>query len=196
MSPKPIQIGVIIASTRPNRYGAQIGEWVKTITDQDQAADYTYLDLKTIDLPFLDEPKLPAQGDYEHEHTKKWAELVGAQDGFLLVTCEYNHGVPAPLKNALDTLFAEWRNKPVGFLGYGAMGGARVIEQLVATTVNLEMLPQNASGKGTHIMLFQCLDENGRFVATERHERSLRKNLENLKKWSRIMKKIRATEDV
>lgn len=196
MSSEKVKIGVIIASTRPKRYGGQIADWVKTITDKDDDADYTFLDLKDINLPFLDEPKLPAEGNYEHEHTQKWAESIATQDGFLLVTAEYNHGIPAPLKNALDTLFNEWRNKPVGFLGYGAMGGARSIEHLVGVTVNLEMIPQNASGKGTHIMLFQSLDEQGRFVATERHERSLTKNLANLVKWSRIMKKVRATEDI
>ena len=124
------------------------------------------------------------------------AELVDAQDGFLIISPEYNHGVVAPLKNALDTLFGEWRNKPVGFVGYGAMGGARAIEQLVGITVNLEMIPQNASGKGTHIMLFQSLDKDGFFVPTARHEASLRKNLTNLVKWSRIMQKVRETEDV
>lgn len=191
MEEKAINIGVIVASTRPNRYGKQIADWVRTVTDQDDSAAYTYLDLKDIDLPFFDEPKLPAQGDYEYEHTKQWAEQVGVQDGFFIITCEYNHGVPAPLKNALDTLFAEWQNKPVGFLGYGAMGGARVIEQLVCITTNLDMIPQNSSGKGTHIMLFQSLDETGKFVANDHHERSLKKNLANLVKWARVMKKVR-----
>lgn len=191
-----MNIGIIIGSSRPNRYGKQIANWVKTITDEDTDNIYSYLDLDEISLPFLDEPKLPAQGNYEQKTTKLWAEQVGAQDGFLIVTPEYNHGVTATLKNALDTLFAEWRNKPVAFLGYGAMGGARAIEHLVAITVNLEMVPQNASGKGTHIMLFQSLDNTGKFVASAHHEASLRKNLTNLVKWSRVMKKIRETEDV
>ena len=191
-----MNIGIIIGSTRPNRYGRQIADWIKTITDEDTENTYTYLDLQKINLPFLDEPKLPAEGDYVQESTKQWAELVDAQDGFLIISPEYNHGVVAPLKNALDTLFGEWRNKPVGFVGYGAMGGARAIEQLVGIAVNLEMIPQNASGKGTHIMLFQSLDKDGFFVPTARHEASLRKNLTNLVKWSRIMQKVRETEDV
>lgn len=196
MSTEKVRIGVIIASMRPKRYGGQIAEWVRSVTDTDESAEYTFLDLKDINLPFFDEPKLPAEGNYEYDHTKEWAKQIAAQDGFLLVTCEYNHGAPAPLKNALDTLFDEWRNKPVAFLGYGAMGGTRAIEQLVGVTVNLEMLPQNASGKGTHIMLFQSLDENGHFVPHERNTRSLTKNLANLTKWARIMKTVRANEDV
>lgn len=32
---------------------------------------------------------------------------------------EYNAGFTAPLKNALDYLYLEWRYKPVGFVSYG-----------------------------------------------------------------------------
>jgi NAD(P)H-dependent FMN reductase len=196
MAGQKVNIGVIVASTRPKRYGGQIADWVKTVTDADDEANYTYLDLKDINLPFLDEPRLPAEGNYEYEHTKRWAKQVADQDGFFIITAEYNHGIPAPLKNALDVLYAEWRNKPVGFLGYGAMGGARVIEQLVNVTVNLDMIPQNSSGKGTHIMLFQSLNDKGEFVANDHHENSLKKNLANLKKWTRILRDIRENEDL
>ncbi|MGO4756258.1 NADPH-dependent FMN reductase, partial [Streptomyces sp. 2MCAF27] len=36
-------------------------------------------------------------------------------DGFVMVTPEYNHPIPAVLKNAIDYLHAEWNNKAVGF---------------------------------------------------------------------------------
>lgn len=187
-----LHIGIIVASNRPNRYGKQIGDWVNSVAQKRDGFAYTQLDLNDIDLPFLDEPKLPAQGDYQHEYTKKWAKLVGEQDGFLIVTCEYNHGYPASLKNALDTLFAEWQHKPVGFVGYGAMGGVRAIEHLVPVVTNLDMIPQSSSGKGTYILLFQNLNSEGKFVPTAHHERSISKNLANLEKWTTAMKKIRS----
>lgn len=34
------------------------------------------------------------------------------------------------LKNAIDYLFAEWNNKAVGFISYGAHGGVRAVEHL------------------------------------------------------------------
>jgi NAD(P)H-dependent FMN reductase len=62
---------------------------------------------------------------YTKEHTKAWSEKVTSFDGFIFVTPEYNHGVPAALKNALDFLYVEWNNKVAGFIGYGNTGGAR-----------------------------------------------------------------------
>jgi NAD(P)H-dependent FMN reductase len=57
------------------------------------------------------------------------------------VTAEYNHGYPAALKNAMDHLFPEFNRKPVAFVGYGNVGGARAIEQLRQVVVELEMAP-------------------------------------------------------
>jgi len=57
------------------------------------------------------------------------------------VTAEYNHGYPALLKNALDHAFPEFNRKPVAFVGYGNVGGARAIEQLRLVAVELEMAP-------------------------------------------------------
>ena len=42
-----------------------------------------------------------------------------------MLTAEYNHGYPAVLKNAMDWTFVEWRRKPITFVGWGNVGGAR-----------------------------------------------------------------------
>ena len=51
-------------------------------------------------------------------------------DGFVFVTPEYNHSVPAALKNAIDYLFVEWNDKAAGFVSYGLHGGVRAVEHL------------------------------------------------------------------
>ncbi|MBI3966262.1 MAG: NAD(P)H-dependent oxidoreductase [Chloroflexi bacterium] len=71
----------------------------------------------------------------------RWGRVVDAADGYVIVTPEYNHGYPAALKNALDHTFVEWHRKPVAFVGYGGVGGARAIEQLRQVVVELEMAP-------------------------------------------------------
>ena len=46
------------------------------------------------------------------------------------------------LKNALDTVYAEWGGKPVAFVGYGGpAGGVRAVEQLRQVVVELDMVP-------------------------------------------------------
>jgi NAD(P)H-dependent FMN reductase len=71
----------------------------------------------------------------------RWGRTIDAADGYVIVTPEYNHGYPAALKNALDHSFVEWHRKPVAFVGYGSVGGARAIEQLRQVAVELEMAP-------------------------------------------------------
>lgn len=114
---KPV-IGVILGSNRTARLGGAVTGWVMTNLTRE---DYTLklIDLAAIDLPFLDEPDIPAHGHYQHASTRKFAELIAACDGFVLVFPQYNWGYPAVLKNALDTLYAEWQNKPVGTIIYG-----------------------------------------------------------------------------
>jgi NAD(P)H-dependent FMN reductase len=58
-------------------------------------------------------------------------EQLGAADAFVVVTPEYNHSYPAPLKAVLDSHSREWLAKPVGFVSYGGLsGGLRAVEHL------------------------------------------------------------------
>jgi len=70
----------------------------------------------------------------------RWAAKLGALAGFVVVTGEYNHGIPAVLKNALDYAFSEFARKPVAFVGYGGVGAARSIEQLRLVAAELQMV--------------------------------------------------------
>src|SRR5690606_40128417 len=58
-------------------------------------------DIQEYNLPLLDEPIPPSQGQYSKEHTKKWAAKIASFDGYVFVTPEYNHGIPGALKNAI-----------------------------------------------------------------------------------------------
>jgi hypothetical protein len=61
---------------------------------------------------------------------------------YAIIRCpEYNHGYPAVLKNALDSIFPEWNRKAVGFVSYGNAGGARSVEQLRQVVIELQMVP-------------------------------------------------------
>ncbi|WP_199510077.1 NADPH-dependent FMN reductase [Nucisporomicrobium flavum] len=58
-------------------------------------------------------------------------EALGLADAFVVVTPEYNHSYPAPLKAIIDGHFSEWRAKPVAFVSYGGLsGGLRAVEHL------------------------------------------------------------------
>ena len=59
-----------------------------------------------------------------------------------MVTPEYNAGFPAPLKNALDFLHAEWQNKALGMVTYSGApsGGVRAARMLEPVTRTLGMV--------------------------------------------------------
>jgi NAD(P)H-dependent FMN reductase len=80
-------------------------------------------------------------GTYTNPAISRWSEKVKQADAFIIIAPEYNHGYTAVLKNAIDHLYPEWNHKPVGFLSYGTVGGARVIEQLRLVAIELQLLP-------------------------------------------------------
>ncbi|MCI1553496.1 MAG: NAD(P)H-dependent oxidoreductase [Levilactobacillus sp.] len=138
------KIGLIIGSTRPSRISPSIAKWLQVrVTQPDLPVDL--LDLATIDLPFLKDPAMPADHQYTLDSTKRWSEQVQGYDAFILLFPQYNWGYPAPLKNALDTLYQEWRGKPVSLVSYGNHGGfqAALGMQLVVRGLKMPLLTNN-----------------------------------------------------
>jgi len=133
------RIGIILGSTRPNRNGEQVAKWVYETAALRSDADFELVDLRDYPLPHLDEPLPPSMGQYQNDHTKEWSDKIASFDGFVIVTPEYNHSTSGVLKNAIDYLYAEWNDKAVGFVSYGAVGGARAAEQLRLISGELQM---------------------------------------------------------
>ena len=135
---------IIIASTRPGRAGLPVASWFIGVAREHGGFDVEVTDLAELDLPFMDEPKHPRFRDYVHDHTKAWSETVDASDAFVFVMPEYNFGINAPLKNAIDFLHQEWQHKPAGFVSYGGVAaGMRAVQQLKQVLISLNMLPVN-----------------------------------------------------
>jgi NAD(P)H-dependent FMN reductase len=102
-------------------------------------AEFELIDLADYPLPHLDEPLPPSMGQYQNAHTREWAATIGRFDGYVFVTPEYNHGTSGVLKNAIDFLYAEWNNKAMGVVSYGAGGGVRAAEHLRLVAGELQM---------------------------------------------------------
>jgi NAD(P)H-dependent FMN reductase len=135
-------IQVIIGTGRQGRFSEKPAAWLMDrLVDRDDL-EVELVDLRDYPLSFFDQPMAPAYGRREYPpEAARWASKVEGADGYIIVTAEYNHGYPALLKNALDHAFPEFNRKPVSFVGYGNVGGARAIEQLRLVTVELEMAP-------------------------------------------------------
>ncbi|GAA4681876.1 NADPH-dependent FMN reductase [Gordonia humi] len=140
-SPHPLSVAVVTGSTRPNRRSLRVAEWFVGLAAEALAgrADVALLDIADFDLPLLDEPTAAAVGEYTRDHTLRWADAVAEFDAFVFVTPEYNHSMPAALKNAIDFLFAEWTDKAAGLVGYGLDGGVRAVEHLRLTLAEVKV---------------------------------------------------------
>jgi NAD(P)H-dependent FMN reductase len=133
-------IGIVIGSTRPQRFGDKPAEWIHGIARGRTDLDFELIDLRDYPLPLFNEPGAPLWGPIANEVAQRWAAKLATFDGFIFVTPEYNHGPSAVLKNALDYAYAEFVHKPVAFVGYGGVGAARAVEQLRLVVVELQMM--------------------------------------------------------
>jgi NAD(P)H-dependent FMN reductase len=190
-----IRIGIVVGTTRPGRRGAAVAQWVERLASASAPADaeFALVDLAEFDLPVLDEPVPAALGEYRNAHTRRWAETIAGFDGFVFVTPEYNHSVPAALKNAIDYLFTEWHDKAAGFVSYGLGGGIRAVEHLRLTLAEVKV-----AGVRSQVALqlfddFEIADirEPGQFRPDARHEAILGRLLDEVCSWARALQPLR-----
>lgn len=195
------RIAIIVGSTRAHRLGEGVADWTLE-TGRKVAPDgveVELVDLADFDLPVLDEPAPALSGVVTHEHTKRWAAAIAPFDGFVFVTPEYNHGVPGPLKNAIDYLFYEWNDKAAGFVSYGVNGGVRAVEQLRQIAAELRLADVRAQ---VVLSVFTDFDYTrldvsdptavGVFSPAERHTGDLAELLGEITTWSRALAPVRA----
>ncbi len=186
-----VNIMILIGSTRPNRFGPKVAEWMFEQSKQIKDAKFTLVDVQDLALPLLDEPQIPMLGNYQNAHTKAWAKLVDAADGFVFVTPEYNHSSTPALINAIDYLAAEWRYKPSASVSYGAdAGGARAIEHLRHIGGNLAIY--DIAESVSIFNYWSQLDEKGIFTPTQDQNDRAFKLLTKLAFWAKEMKASRA----
>ena len=138
-----MKIGIVLGSVREERTGESVARWVADGAASREGATYELIDLKTLDVPVLPSAArsgAPGEG-FGEERVRRWSAAVAAYDGFVLVTPEYNLGIPAGLKRAVESLGAEWAYKPVAFVSYGTEGGVRAVEHWRRIAAGVRMLP-------------------------------------------------------
>lgn len=138
-----LNVKIILGSTRQNRFSEKPGHWILGVLGKTEGVKAELLDLRDYPMPFFDEAETPSYKSkpYPDPTVVKWTAKIADADAFIIIAPEYNHGYPAVLKNALDYVYQEWNNKPVGFITYGSAMGARSVEQLREVAVELQMAP-------------------------------------------------------
>src|SRR6202045_1006816 len=140
-------ISVIVGSTRQARFSEKPAQWIfQHLKKRD--VDARLLDLRDFPMPFFDQavpPGMPGRAPYENEIVKKWTAAIQASDGFIFIAPEYNFGTSAVLKNAIDWVYPEWNRKAAAFVSYGSAMGARGVQQLRESAIEIQMAPVRSS---------------------------------------------------
>jgi len=186
------KVAIIISTTRQVRFGEKPTQWLYDIASQRSDLAFEIVDLRDYPMPFFDEVASNAWAPSTNEVAQRWQQKIAEFDGYIFVTAEYNHSISGVLKNALDYAYPEWNRKPAAFVGYGAVGAARAIEQLRLICVELQMAPTRT---GVHI-------QGGDFMAVWRQGKSLTEldylqpnvaaMLDELAWWTKALKTARA----
>jgi NAD(P)H-dependent FMN reductase len=141
-------ISVIVGSTRQGRFSEKPAQWILQQLRKREGIEAQLLDLRDFPMPFFDQPlppAMPGRPPYEHDVVKKWTAQIARSDGFVFVTPEYNYGPSAVLKNAIDWVYPEWNRKAAAFVSYGSAMGARAVQQLRETAIEIQMAPIRTS---------------------------------------------------
>jgi NAD(P)H-dependent FMN reductase len=190
-----IRVAIVLGSTRPGRRGEAVARWVLEHAAQRADAAFEIVDVADFALPLLDEPMPPMAvamrgGEYTKPHTRKWSETIASFDGFVFVTPEYNHSMPAALKNAIDFLYKEWNDKAAGFVSYG--GGANGTRAV--TALRLVMAEVRVADVRAQLGLNMHADWEGytAFKPGPQHAKQLTAMLDEVVAWSGALKPLRS----
>ncbi|GGQ15077.1 NADPH-dependent FMN reductase [Streptomyces roseolilacinus] len=187
-SEQPLKLAVIVGSNREGRFAPIVADWFTSRARQ--RADFT------VDVVDLARTVLPAALSHtpSPEARAALAEVsprLAAADAFVVLTPEYNHSYPAPLKNLVDWHYTEWQAKPVAFVSYGGVsGGLRAVEhlrqvfaELHAVTVRDTVSFHNAGGLFT---------DDGGLKDPAGPDGAAKRMLDQLGWWGRALRTARA----
>src|SRR5690606_1928688 len=118
-----------------------------------------------------------------------WSRTVDEADAFIFVTGEYDHGYPAPLKNALQYLVKEWAYKAAGIVSYGGVSaGTRAMVQLKSDLIALKTVPLFES---VNLPFFsQFINDTGEFQPNDIAHKAADTMLKELLRWTKGLKSI------
>ena len=165
-----LKVAVVIGSRREGRFGPTVAAWFAAV-----AGPHEGLEVEIVDLA-------------EEELVTK---RLGAADAFVVVTPEYNHSYPAPLKAVIDAHYTEWQAKPIAFVSYGGVsGGLRAVEHLRAVFAELHAVTirDTVSFHGGR----SCFGPDGGPLDAGESGQAARRLLHQLTWWARALREARA----
>ncbi|WP_020181158.1 NAD(P)H-dependent oxidoreductase [Methylopila sp. M107] len=174
----PLKLTLIYGSARPGRLCDQVAGWAAA-----QVRDHGLFELDSLD---------PLADDFPPNAAALKAR-IGRSDAILVVTPEYNHSFPAPLKALIDTVEREWSGKSVAFVAYGGVsGGLRAVEHL--RNVFAELDAHTLRETVAFARAWERFGPDGALRDPERERKAMAGLLDRLAWWSEALRTARAAD--
>ncbi len=181
-----MKIGIVIGSTRQGRATDKVAAWVAAAAKGISGAEVILLDLRDYPMPFFDEPMSPQSNKNRSPapEVKKWLDALARCDRLVFVTPEYNHAMPAVLKNALDYVDLQLKDKKALIVGHGPSSGASDaianLQTVLGSSIGMNVVESSVS-LHTVVAGGGVFDEDGTLIATGNEwSRELRAALHSL----------------
>lgn len=133
-----IKIAVLIGSLRRDSFNRRLAYAMQTLAP----SEFSFEEVRISDLPLYNQD----DDGNPTEEVRRLKAQIGATQGVLFVTPEYNRSLPGVLKNAIDHASrpygqSGWAGKPAGIIGasIGAIGSAVSQQHLRGVLAYLDM---------------------------------------------------------
>jgi len=135
-----LELPVLLGSVRSDRMGIRAARFIIAELQRRGHAP-ALVDPMELKLPLLDRMYKEYPAGQAPPVLEKLAGQYRAADGFVIVSGEYNNGIPPALKNLLDHFLEEyfWRPSAIVCYSAGQFGGVRAAMQLRMTLAELGM---------------------------------------------------------
>lgn len=187
-----LNTAVIYGSARQARQGIKAARFIARKLEQ-RAHSVTLVDSEHYELPLLDRMHKEYDAGAAPQNMSAISEILKAADGFVIVSAEYNHSVPAALKNLLDHFQSEYLYKPSAIVTYsaGPFGGVRALVNLRAILAELgtASIPSAFPVSQVH----KAFDDDGNAI-DESYEKRIAKFLDEYEWYADALRKKRSAE--
>jgi len=191
MTEDALDLVVIYGSVRHHRQGIRAARYVERLL-AGRGHRVTLVDPLEVDLPLLDRMYKEYPEGEAPAVLERLAALYRRADAFVIVTGEYNHGIPPALKNLLDHFLEEYFFRPSAVCCYSAghFGGVRAALSLRMTLCEIGM--PSISSLLPVPQVARQFAEDGTPVEPETWEKRSAKWLAELEWYARALRRQRA----
>lgn len=152
-------IPIILGTVRKGRMSEPIAHFIHEQVQKRAGIKTELIDISMLSIPLDDagpDAKIPG-----------FSDTMAQADGLILVTPEYNHGIPGLLKHVLDLNYKEYLHKSVGIcsVSAGPFGGIRAIEALLPTLKAFGLMATVADLNFGNVS--KIVDESGQLMDSE-----------------------------